>query len=82
MGTKPSPWQEQQVLLLSELSLYLPPLFVPLFFYFKFLYCIESLPTWMFVYHLYDRYLQRLEKGIISLELEFLDDIMYAVNQI
>lgn len=37
METKPSPRQEQQVLLLSELSLYLPPLFVPLFFYFKFL---------------------------------------------
>lgn len=56
-----------------------PLLFVPLFFYFKFLYCIESLPTCMFVYHLCGRYLQRLEKGIISLELEFLMIVNYYV---
>lgn len=38
----------------------------------------------MLVYHLYVKYLQRLEKGIIYLELEFqrLGTIMCAVNQI
>lgn len=70
METKPSPWQEQQALLLSELSLYLPPSLYLYFFILNF-YVYWEFAYMYVVYHLYGGYLQRLEKGIISLELEF-----------